>query len=233
MPVTKAMEEQLRQLVIAFAAFKEKMECVVNSVKEEIKATYDEIKDGYEEMIAEMKAGREEMKVGREKVREQLQQMKVELAEETGAIKEDAEITEVASETSEDEEMRRVSAPALQENSTTLQSICMSHSADCSDINLILNQDTSGCKELGSIHDCDAEFGAGSHETEANKHVATAKITKVNYTHDVNKLQGGEQTVSDLPVDEKPERTESWDCDMKNRRTSENCSEKVLDLGIT
>ncbi|KFM68125.1 hypothetical protein X975_06122, partial [Stegodyphus mimosarum] len=66
-------------------------------------------------MIAEMKAEREKRKVGREKVREQLQQMKEELAEETGAIKEDAEI-KVASEESEDEETEEVAGGVFEKD---------------------------------------------------------------------------------------------------------------------
>ncbi|XP_035223273.1 transport and Golgi organization protein 6 homolog isoform X1 [Stegodyphus dumicola] len=51
---------------------------------------------------------RAEINVGQEKVREQLRQVKGELTEETGAIKDDVEMREVASEESKDEKMKEV-----------------------------------------------------------------------------------------------------------------------------
>ncbi|KFM64874.1 hypothetical protein X975_23823, partial [Stegodyphus mimosarum] len=284
-----------------------------------LKAGQDEIIAGYEEMIADMKAERENRKVGREKVREQLQQMKVGLAEETGAMKEDVEIAEVASEESEDEETEKVadgvfekdpkimdetsdgikekerkheeikdgkeafdsqvpeveteenenatveiietdsevtksqlasiepsenscdsemkeadvqpaqSDPVLQENLPTSQTKCVSHGADK---DLILNLDTSAYKGSDSIHGPGVNIGTRFQEIEVNKHVPPAVSIEVNCTRGANKLQSGERTVSDLPVHEKSERTESSDCDMENRNTSMNWRGKVFDPEI-
>ncbi|KFM59974.1 hypothetical protein X975_14885, partial [Stegodyphus mimosarum] len=62
MPITRAMEEQLRQLVFAFAAFQEKMEGVVSSVKEEMKAVQEKMEADQESVKEKIQAGKEEMK---------------------------------------------------------------------------------------------------------------------------------------------------------------------------
>ncbi|KFM68625.1 hypothetical protein X975_08705, partial [Stegodyphus mimosarum] len=90
--------------------------------------------------------------------------------------------------------------PVLQENTSPSQTNCVSHSADCADKDLILNMDTSACKGSDSIHDPGVNIGTGFQEIEVNKHVLSAKRIEVNCTHDANKLQSGERTVSDLSV---------------------------------
>ncbi|XP_035210417.1 uncharacterized protein LOC118184799 [Stegodyphus dumicola] len=99
------------------------------------------------------------------------------------------------------------SPTVLQLNSQTM---CVPHSEGCAYKNLILNQNISARKELYSVHKSNANIEIGFQEIEINKHVPTAKITE-NCTHDANKLQSDEKTVSDLPVIEKPERTISSD----------------------
>ncbi|KFM71291.1 hypothetical protein X975_00966, partial [Stegodyphus mimosarum] len=125
------------------------------------------------------------------------------------------------------------SAPALQESLPISQSMCVYYSADCADKNLILNLNTSACKGSDSIHGRGVNIGIRFQEIEVNKHVPPAVSIEVKCTHGANKLQSGERTVSDLPVHEKSERTESSDCDIKNRNTSEDCRGKVFDPGET
>ncbi|XP_035231114.1 uncharacterized protein PF11_0207-like [Stegodyphus dumicola] len=53
------------------------------------------------------------------------------------------------------------SAPVLQKNSPTSQTVCASHSGGFTDKDLILNPDTSACKESDSIRDPGTNFGTG------------------------------------------------------------------------
>ncbi|KFM76864.1 Pogo transposable element with KRAB, partial [Stegodyphus mimosarum] len=216
----------------------------------EIRGIANQLPEKSQEMMNETSNGvkgkegkHEEIKDGKEAFDSQVPEVETEENENATVkiIETDSEVTKSQlasiepSENSCDSEMEEAdvqltqSDPVLQENLPTSQTVCVSYNEDCVDMDSILNQDTSVCKGSDCIHDPGANIGIGSQETEENKHVATAKITKVNCTHDANKLQSGERTVSDLPVHEKSERTESSDCDMKNRNTPENCSGKVFD----
>ncbi|KFM75126.1 hypothetical protein X975_17590, partial [Stegodyphus mimosarum] len=84
MPITRSMEEQLRQLIAAFVAFKEEIKAGQEYVKEEIRAVQDKMEKSVKEEMKtvqekmeesvkdEMKAVKEEMKVGQEEMKSEI-----------------------------------------------------------------------------------------------------------------------------------------------------------------
>ncbi|KFM59546.1 hypothetical protein X975_25677, partial [Stegodyphus mimosarum] len=80
------MEEKLRQLVTAFAAFQEKMEGTVNSVKEAMKTGQESVK---EEMKTGQVSVKDEMKAVQESVKEEMKAVQESVKDEMKAVKEE------------------------------------------------------------------------------------------------------------------------------------------------
>ncbi|KFM68305.1 hypothetical protein X975_17988, partial [Stegodyphus mimosarum] len=81
MPITRGMEEQLRQLVTAFAAFQEKMEAGQASFKKEIKAGQESAKEEMKAVQEKVEADQESIKEEMKAVQERLKLVKVDTVE--------------------------------------------------------------------------------------------------------------------------------------------------------